>query len=464
LPIGWCETVPAAFLSVIFVARRFGEDLAMVATPATARPDPALALSKRLLDRLFARYGQLDFRARFWDGTFWGTEAEKARCTLVLQHPGALRRMFRPPVRISLGEAYVHDDYDIEGDILAFLDVLSFLADRPLGFFEKLGLAFLLLRLPGQSRPPEGRGPANLRGRVHSVERDRAAVRYHYDLSNEFYALWLDQRMVYSCAYFHSPDEDIDTAQERKLDYICRKLRLRPGQKLLDIGCGWGGLVLHAAQKYGVDATGITLSPVQKDLADEWIGRAGLAQRCRVTLEDYREVPGHEVFDAVVSIGMAEHVGAAQLPAYFGHAARLLKRGGVFLNHAIGLNVGHVMPRGLTFAHLYIFPDGQLVHIPEMLRAAELAGFEVRDLESLRDHYALTLRSWVRRLDARADEAHRAVGVPSYRAWRLYMAGAEESFRSGKLNIYQTLLLKGRRKSPSGLPLTRDDWYRRSVE
>ncbi len=303
------------------------------------------------------------------------------------------------------------------------------------------------------------RGPARLAGRRHSVERDRQAVTYHYDVSNDFYALWLDRRMVYSSAYFQAAGEDLDTAQARKLDYICRKLRLQPGQRLLDIGCGWGGLVLHAAQHYGVDATGITLSQPQVELANERIAAAGLSGQCRVEARDYRELDEPEGYDVLVSVGMFEHVGAALLPTYFDQSWRLLKPGGVFLNHGIASRANEVLPDGPNFSDAYVFPDGELTPISATLRAAEEAGFEVRDVESLREHYALTLRHWVRRLETQHDAALRFVDEPTYRVWRLFMSSNAHGFRTGALNVYQALLVKPDAHGRSDLPLTRADWY-----
>jgi len=238
-------------------------------------------------------------------------------------------------------------------------------------------------------------------------------VTYHYDVSNDFYALWLDQRMVYSCAYFQHRNADLESAQENKLDYICRKLRLHPGQRLLDIGCGWGGLVIYAAQHYGVEALGITLSRPQADLASARIAEAGLSERCRVIVRDYREVDEPGSVDALVSVGMFEHVGMALLPEYFARAWRLLKPGGVFLNHGIA-SCPTVKPlRGRTFSNTYVFPDGELEPINVTLHAAEEAGFEVRDVESLREHYNLTLRHWVQRLKAHHEQALQYMDEPT---------------------------------------------------
>jgi cyclopropane-fatty-acyl-phospholipid synthase len=288
--------------------------------------------------------------------------------------------------------------------------------------------------------------------------RDKQAVTYHYDMSNAFYSLWLDERMVYSCGYFKDPADDLEYAQERKLDHICRKLRLRRGERLLDIGCGWGGLVIHAGKHYGVEALGITLSAPQADLANERIRLAGIADRCRVDVRDYRELHGPESYDKLVSVGMFEHVGKSRLQEYFGGAFRLLRPGGVFLNHGIACLPGFSPLPGPAFSDHYIFPDGELLPLGTTLSVAETIGFEVRDVESLREHYVLTLRHWMRRLEARRVEACRVTEEKTYRLWRLYLAGAAHKFRMGQNSVYQVLLSKTF-DHESGLPLTRADWY-----
>ena len=396
-----------------------------------------------------------------WDGTQW-PDATPRQVTVVLNHPGALRAMFLPGNEVALGEAYLHDDFDIEGDIEAVFSVAEGLLEAVSNWTTKLHLAYRLLRLPtGRRTRSSSRGPAQLNGEEHSIKRDRKAVTYHYDVSNDFYSLWLDDRMVYSCAYFESSDEDIETAQARKLDYICRKLRLKPGQRLLDIGCGWGGLVIHAARRYGVDALGITLSQPQAELANARIASAGLAHRCRVEELDYREMDELGTYDALVSVGMFEHVGQALLPTYFAQAWQLLRPGGVFLNHGIAKRATEPATPSRTFSNTYVFPDGELVPISTTLRLAEGAKFEVRDVESLREHYALTLRHWVRRLEAHHQEALRYVDEPTYRVWRLFMSGSAHGFSVGRLNVYQALLVKPGPGGQSRLPLGRADWYRR---
>ena len=401
--------------------------------------------------------GTANVGVRLCNGTGW-PDAAPRRATLVLKHPGALRAMFLPGTELGLGEAYIYDDFDIEGDAESVFDLADALTEAVSSKAKKLRLARGLLRLPPGADHQHGRrGPARLTGRRHSLERDRQAVTYHYDVSNDFYALWLDRRMVYSCAYFFSSDEDLDTAQERKLDYLCRKLRLRPGQRLLDLGCGWGGLVMFVAEHYGVDATGIALSQPQAELANERIAAAGLSDRCRVQVQDYREVNDPEGYDALVSVGMFEHVGAKLLPTYFARAFRLLRPGGVFLNHGIARRADEERPR-LTFSGAYVFPDGELTPLNVALHAAEESGLEVRDVESLREHYMLTLRHWVRRLEAHHAQALNYVDEPTYRVWRVYLSGSAYGFRVGVTNVYQTLLVKPDREE-SGLPLPRGDWY-----
>ena len=418
----------------------------------------AARLTQHILTELFGSDGEQQVGVRLWDGAPWPDDRPRL-ATIVLKHPGALRQMFLPGTELGLAEAYLYDDFDIEGEIEAVFDLAQRFSRGGPGLVHKLGLARDLLRLPAGPKHRHGpRGRARLGGQQHSVGRDRQAIAYHYDVSNDFYALWLDRQMVYSCAYFESPDESLDTAQTRKLDYLCRKLRLQPGQGLLDIGCGWGGLVIHAARHYGVDATGITLSQPQADLANERIAAAGLADRARVLLRDYREVDEPGSYDALVSVGMFEHVGASLLPTYFEQAWRLLKPGGVFLNHGIAVPFGQRPTRG-AFSNTYVFPDGELVPISTTLGAAEQAGFEVRDVESLREHYTLTLRHWVRRLEAHHEEALQFVDEPTYRVWRLFMSGSAHGFSHGGFSVYQTLLVKPDGQGRSGLPLTRADWY-----
>jgi cyclopropane-fatty-acyl-phospholipid synthase len=415
-------------------------------------------LGAELFAALLADCPRPNFRVRLWDGNTLGSD--HPRFTVVVKHPGALRQMFFAPTELTLGEAYIFDDLDIEGDIEAASELADYLSAQGTPGLEQSvqhGRVWHYLPLP-QSRRTEQRR-ATLLGSPHSKDRDRQAIRFHYDLPPQFFALWLDSRMLYSCAYFASGEEsDLDAAQYRKLDYICRKLRLRRGDRLLDIGCGWGGLLAHAITHYGAQALGITLSVPQAEVARQRIRDSGHGERGRVEVCDYRDLEIDQPFDKIVSVGMFEHVGEAHLPEYFSRAWRLLRPGGRFLNTGISASPSY-QRQGPSFVHRYVFPDGELVPLSTSLGAAEKCGFEVRDVESLREHYALTLHHWVRRLEAHAEEVRSITDETTYRIWRLYMSASAHAFRSARLNLYQLLLAKPL-DGESGMPLTRADWYR----
>jgi len=343
----------------------------------------------------------------------------------------------------KLGEAYVEGHIELEGPIRDAIRAAESLARRLSG--DKKG------RLPQLLRNP------------HTRKNDSAAIRYHYDVSNEFYGLWLDERMVYSCAYYKSGEESIGEAQVQKLDHICRKLRLRPGDRFLDIGCGWGALVMHAAKHYGVRALGVTLSQNQHALANERIRDAGLADRCEVRIQDYRDISGESVFDKIASVGMFEHVGLKNLPVYFATIRRLLTDGGIVLNHGItsvdpeSRSVG--MGAG-DFIGKYVFPHGELPHLSLVLKEMGAAGLEVMDSETLRLHYAKTLEQWSARLEANLDKAREFAGEKRTRIWRIYLAGCAHAFAEGWVSIQQVLAVKGNTPRDNPLPWTRDYMYR----
>lgn len=279
--------------------------------------------------------------------------------------------------------------------------------------------------------------------RKHSELRDRLAVTHHYNLSNDFFSLWLDPRMIYSCAYFTSTAQDLAAAQVSKLDLVCRKLQLQPRESFLDIGCGWGGLIVHAAQQYHVQATGITLSESQAELARKRIREAGLSEKeCRVLVLDYRKLMGAACYDKIASVGMVEHVGNGQLPRYFTQLFHLLKPGGVLLNHGISsTRYGEeAIQRG--FFDRYVFPDTEMSPLDVVLKNAEQARFEIRHIESLRQHYVLTLRAWRENLEKTAEQAQELVGSETFRIWRLYLAASAYSFERGHHSIFQSLLVK----------------------
>ena len=437
-----------------------------MAAQSTKTTDPAVETTLSLLQDILGPTSQHDFAVRLWDGTTWKPETgskESPHFTLVLQHPGALRSMFLPPNELSLFEAYIYNDFDIEGDIESLFAMLDQLIDKRgrVSVLEQLRYGKRLRSLPKTISPHHNDLAVKLRGTRHSKKRDLQAVNYHYEQykqSNDFFALWLDRNMLYTCAYFAMPNDDLDTAQERKLDYICRKLRLRPGERLLDIGCGWGGLVIYAAQHYGVEVHGITLGSQQANFVQRRIQEAELTERCHVQVSDYRDINEADTFDKIVSVGMFELVGEARMPTYFKKAWHLLRPGGVFLNHAIASPVGVIALDEANFFGRYVFPDGDIIPISRVLQAAELSGFEVRDVESLREHYPLTLRHWVYKLEENANEVRRLTSDVTYRIWRLYMAASAQGFQRGRLTIYQTLVTKPDRGN-SGLPLTRADWY-----
>lgn len=420
-----------------------------------------------VLDEVFRDYGPLDFSVRLWNGQCWPSQLKgEPDFTLFVHHPGALRRMLLSRGDLSLCEAFIYGDLTVEGELSGLLRLRDYIEELRLSPARLARLARLWILLPGGRSPHRSatrRSRVTLKGERHSPYRDRKAIEFHYDLSNEFFASWLDERMIYSCGYFPTGNEDIDTAQERKLDHICRKLRLQPGERLLDIGCGWGGLVIFAAQRYGVHAVGITLSQKQYSLAQERIHRAGLDDRCRVDLRDYREVYS-EPFDKLVSVGMFEHIGEARLELYFAKALQSLQPGGLFLNHGIGGGAAVKGRLKSRFIDSYVFPDGELCDIGTVLREAELAGFEVVDVESLRRHYALTLRHWVHRLQANRARALQHVDESTYRVWQLYMSGAAYYFDIGRLNVYQSLLWKPSADRRSTAPWSRAYMYGISSE
>ena len=428
--------------------------------------DPLVGRTVVLIGHIFPQ--PRDFGVRLWEGTEIPA-AGRTNIWLVLNNPGALQRMFKPPIELSLGEAFILNDFDIEGDIFSAFPFMESMANRPpsTGEIVRLGLGLLKVPAKGTARA-KGRGRARLQGKVHSRARDLLAVQYHYDVGNEFYSLWLDGNLQYSCGYFPTGKEDLNTAQQRKMQHICRKLRLKRGEYLLDIGCGWGGLARYAALNYNVQVLGVTLSKNQKAYADEQIERAGLRGRVVIEMQDYRDL-GNKSFDKVVSVGMFEHVGRSHLPGYFAQVYRLLKPGGLFLNHGISRRTGteeasqgflqkRIFGRG-TFLQHYIFPDAELIPVSEVNVMAERAGFEVRDMENLREHYALTLRQWVNRLAERHKEAVAASDEVTYRTWRLYMAASAFGFESGNINNNQTLLAKMTGEGKSNVPFSRADLY-----
>jgi cyclopropane-fatty-acyl-phospholipid synthase len=420
----------------------------------------AIRVSREILERLLGPAGMPGLSVRFWDGTPWPDNESRA-ATLILNRPSALKEMLAGGSEVAMAEAYVRNTFDVEGDMIAACALSDRLAEHTRGWTRTFQVAAQLAQLPNLNEPAfvNGFGPARLTGRQHSQERDRRAIQFHYDLSNDFYALWLDPRLVYSCAYFDTLDTSLEMAQVGKLEHICRKLDLRPGERFLDIGCGWGALLLHAAKRHGVRAEGVTLSQNQFDFVKQRAGEENLQDRVTVHLLDYRELPEREGYDKIASIGMVEHVGTSQLPHYFEKVSDLLKPGGLFLNHGIGLGPQWCGNDRRGFIKEFVFPDSDLQPIGRMLEAARTGHFEIHDVESLRHHYTKTLRHWLARLEARHDEAASYVGEEAYRVWRLYLAGSAHGFLRGYINVYQTLLAKLNGEGFAPVPLTRKAWY-----
>jgi cyclopropane-fatty-acyl-phospholipid synthase len=394
----------------------------------------------RYLESLRARQ-PLPVTVELWNGTEVPLGDEQ-RVGVTLKSAAAARYLLKPSLD-RLGEGYVQGLIDVDGHISDVIEIAEALARD------------------ADTRNGAGRLPSWLSR--HTRRSDRKAIEYHYDVSNEFYAKWLDPLMVYSCAYFRSPDQDLASAQVAKLDHICRKLRLTPGEQLLDIGCGWGALVMHATRHYGVRAVGVTLSRNQFELATQRVREAGLQDRIEIRLQDYRDVPGEGEFDKVASVGMFEHVGLKHLPEYFSIIQRLLKPGGIAMNH--GITSGDADSRdvgmgGGDFIDRYVFPDGQLPHVSLAIRELSRAGLELVDAESLRPHYAMTLGHWSASFERQFDELARLAGPQRARIWRVYLAGCAHAFARGWINIYQLLAVRSDR-GLNPLPLTRDDIYTR---
>jgi len=346
------------------------------------------------------------------------------------------------PALGTLARAYVHNDIDFSGN-----------AQRALAIAEAM-----------VGDIAHGRDPVSTRIKhfVHQRRTNRANIQHHYDVSNAFYRLWLDSRMVYSCAYFRTEDDTLDDAQAQKLDLICRKLRLKPGERFLDIGCGWGGLLFWAATHYDVDATGITLSKNQYEHVRAEIDARGLSGRVRVELVDYLDLPADVHYDKIASVGMFEHVGVKRFSRYFGKIHQLLRPGGFVLNHGITHNPlsAHSLGSGIgDFVEEYVFPGGELTHVAKMIEGMAAAGLEAIDAEALREHYAKTLWHWTERLEANAEAARREVGEERFRVWRIYMAGSAHAFDRGWLSLWQVLAGKPLPDGRLPHPLTRDDFY-----
>jgi cyclopropane-fatty-acyl-phospholipid synthase len=431
--------------------------------------DRQLSAARRVLLHL-AENCDISISVRLWDGTVvpLGAKAVESGLTVAIRSPGVIGALLRWPTLDHFVRQYATEGIELEGgDLIAFGEAIRTANNKPK--FKNLKKTILFPALVPFLFAPADRGEVDQQfaGDCEAVppaaRKDKDYVQFHYDLGNEFYRLFLDAEMVYSCAYFTDEGNSLDQAQRDKLDMICRKLRLAPGERLLDIGCGWGGLICHAAQRFGVQAHGVTLAQTQYDFVQDKIARLGLQDRVTVELRDYRDLEG--TYDKIASIGMFEHVGLANLPAYFAKLNSLLRDRGILLNHGIarraksgGAKATKWRPEKKLIAK-YIFPGGELDNIGQTLQSIESSRFQVHDVEGWHQHYMLTTAHWSRRLSANRDAAIRLVGPERYRLWVAYLAGVSFCFRNGTLQIFQVVASKHARRGLSELPLTRADLY-----
>jgi cyclopropane-fatty-acyl-phospholipid synthase len=407
--------------------------------------------SEPLVKEIERAFPDRPFTIELWDGsklpsTNGGGPTFKARSKEALAYAIAA------PGQLGLGRAYVAGDIEID-DMDAVIGLLNDWKPPPVGATTKARLIAAALRVVGIQRPPKPpKAELHLRGRKHTTKRDREAVRHHYDVGNEFFSLFLDRSMTYSCAFFSrvperkglfSGDEPptLEEAQEAKLELVCTKLGLQPGQRVLDVGCGWGSFVMHAASRHGVEAVGITLSENQAALARKRVAEAGLSDQVEIRVQDYRELAG-ENFDAVASIGMVEHVGEAQIDLYAEQLASMLRPGGRLLNHGIS-RLRHGSVEGGAFSERYVFPDGETLHVSRVILALERAGFIAQHVEEFGSDYAETLRHWIRNLDNNLQRAEEIAGPERLRVWRLYLRAARNGFEIDFTSVYQVLCRLG---------------------
>jgi cyclopropane-fatty-acyl-phospholipid synthase len=429
--------------------------------PQAAGPPPSGSAAEALAPLLKALVGSsVPVRFQFWDGS--GTGPTDGVGTLRIRSVDAVRRILWAPGELGVARAFVSGDLSVDGDLYALLRVLHDAAPRQL---HRMGLRALpavveAARRLGAIGPPLPAPAEECRptGRLHSPSRDAKVISHHYDVGNEFYRLVLGPSMTYSCARFVTEETTLEEAQAAKYELICRKLGVdrQPGARLLDVGCGWGSMAIHAARNHQARVVGVALSREQVDEARRRVAEAGLADQVEIRLQDYRDLGG-EQFDAISSIGMFEHVGTALMTRYFETLRRLLSPTGRLLNHAISKPGGSVLGRR-SFVGRYVFPDGELLDVAGVIRAMQRTGFEVRDVESLREHYSRTLHHWVANLEQHWDRAVALVGLPRANIWRLYMAASANGFDDGGLAIHQVLGVVPAADGGSGMPRTRTGW------
>jgi cyclopropane-fatty-acyl-phospholipid synthase len=396
---------------------------------------PLIRMSGPLCRELKRLLPERPFHVRFWDGGAVGATVPTAP-TFFVRRPSALAQFMRAPGSLGLGRAYVEGSLTVDDLDAAFMVVDSW-EPPPFGRKDmaRLGLAIAAAAAPG-GLPRRPGIELILRGGLHSIERDAEAVRYHYDVGNDFFALFLDRSMTYSCGIFSRGAETLEEAQSTKLELVASKLALEPGMRVLDVGCGWGSFAIHAARHHGVSVTGVTISAAQAELARQKVAEAGVADRVEIQLADYRRLPSAS-FDAIASIGMAEHVGESQIDLYARSLFSLLRPGGRLLNHAIAALDPEHRPHEDLFSTRYVFPDGEPLPLFRIELALERAGFETEHVEGFRQDYAVTLRHWSARLDEHLDEAEAIAGAERTRIWRLYLRAARHGFETRHTSVYQ---------------------------
>ena len=438
------------------------------------RADPGLERTREVLDLAFGPPRERAFDIHLWDGSVErGGLTPHADYALHIRRRGALRRMLARPSELSIAEAFISGDIDVSGNLESVMTIGDQVGARIRSLRGATALMPRVLALPKDDNPDvKASRYARLTSGAGAKRKSTASeIEHHYGVGNEFYSLWLDPRMQYSCGYFQDAATSLADAQTAKLDLICRKLRLKAGERLLDVGCGWSGLIQYAVEHYGVTALGITLSASQAEWGERAIAAKGLSDRCRVEVRDLRDLSTADPFDKITSVGVMEHVAEAEQPAYFERIHSLLRPGGLFMNqtevsinaarsrNTVGERFNDWLWKRDQFIDRYVFPDGKLVALGSVVTSAERSGFETRDIESLREHYTLTLRAWLRGLLRHKAEAIALVGERTFRIWHLYMSAAAHGFDSGSINLVQMLLAKPAEGGRSSVPLTRADLY-----